>query len=442
VDVSEIFGNYFASELTRGGSLSLMKSEYTLNEDSVEGLVKRANESDIHEILRSAFGKSGELASSRIGGHPDFDYLEDSGGTEESAIATMFMDIESSTRLGLLYDVHDVFRIKNTFIKMAIEVMRALDGHVHRIMGDAVMAFFGGRETDEDNLIDAINCASSLVHIVKRSVIPKLEELGYVDNDFGIRIGLDFGKEKTVLWGSYGIPNFNEVTATSFFVDIASKLQSQGGRNQVMLGQSIVEELDFPEKFLEIKKIRKNGELIDSPYVTPNISDRDGNKVNYKKYILKHESYLGNTAFPSESEAGATPLLPVVSNSFSIKIELYEDEHLTRKISDVLPGAVSINKGCWLKFIVQLNYNPMLPATFRFSVTNHGKEAWEAGKQDNGTSDYQNHSSEYIKKNYVAGEWVIHKEGAKYKGLHEMKLCVLNGNGKVLHSTSMVIFIK
>jgi hypothetical protein len=48
--------------------------------------------------------------------------------------------------------------------------------------------------------------------------IPKLNELG-VDENLGIRIGIDYGAHDQVIWGKYGYMESQEVTATSFFVD-------------------------------------------------------------------------------------------------------------------------------------------------------------------------------------------------------------------------------
>ena len=56
----------------------------------------------------------------------------------------------------------------------------------------------------------------------KPIVVPKLN---YEDYPFGIRIGIDYGPKEKVYWSSYGYLNMSEVTATSFYVDVASKLQ-------------------------------------------------------------------------------------------------------------------------------------------------------------------------------------------------------------------------
>src|SRR5699024_5247206 len=96
---------------------------------------------------------------------------------------------------------------------------------VHRIMGDAVMAYFGGKDTnDYDDIINALNCSAVIRYFIEKVVAPQLEIEGFED-PFGIRIGLDYGEESDVIWSVYGFPGIDEVTATSFYVDVASKLQ-------------------------------------------------------------------------------------------------------------------------------------------------------------------------------------------------------------------------
>ncbi|MBN0287758.1 adenylate/guanylate cyclase domain-containing protein, partial [Pseudomonas aeruginosa] len=43
-----------------------------------------------------------------------------------------------------------------------------------------------------DSAVDAINCATYLIEMFKSVVIPKLNDLG-VDENLGIRIGIDYG---------------------------------------------------------------------------------------------------------------------------------------------------------------------------------------------------------------------------------------------------------
>jgi adenylate cyclase len=214
----------------------------------------------IQNLLRPLYNK-GEAQPPDIGDHPDFRHLKGTHNRIYCPITTLFMDLEGSTRLNLIYSLEDVQRVKNAFIRAAIEIIKSFDGHVHRIMGDAVMAFFGGMEvSSECASVDAINCAAVLQLFAEQVVRIDLGDEGLAD-PFGIRIGIDYGSEEKVLWSSYGYPGMDEVTATSFHVDIASKLQHSAGRNQVMIGQSLKEILDFPDDLLDIKTVQKDGVL-------------------------------------------------------------------------------------------------------------------------------------------------------------------------------------
>lgn len=136
---------------------------------------------EIQNALRPLFGK-GPAKPATIGDHPDFEELAITGETKNHYIVTMFMDIEASTRLSLLVDLNQVYRIKNSIICAAIEIVQSFDGHVHRIMGDAVMAFFGGTSVSrEQAVIDALNAASLLRYFAEKSVIPSLKSTCDID---------------------------------------------------------------------------------------------------------------------------------------------------------------------------------------------------------------------------------------------------------------------
>ncbi|WP_249362393.1 MULTISPECIES: hypothetical protein [unclassified Pseudoalteromonas] len=54
----------------------------------------------IQENIRKAFGKKG-IRDSKIGGHPDFDYLADTKTLKNGFNVTLFIDIKGSTKLGV-----------------------------------------------------------------------------------------------------------------------------------------------------------------------------------------------------------------------------------------------------------------------------------------------------------------------------------------------------
>ncbi|WP_321879435.1 nucleotide-binding domain-containing protein [Burkholderia cepacia] len=255
----------------------------------------------IQRPIRQWFGKTPELNASAIGPHPDFAYLVGSDDTELHHVTTMFVDIANSTRLALRYNLQEVRRIKNTILRAASEVVRSLDGHVHRFMGDALMAYFGGRlQTKESSAMAALSCAAMLQLLMTQSVVPDLLRYGIDARDIGFRIGIDFGDDTEVLWSSYGYSTVNEVTATSFFVDASAKLQGMASKDSAMLGQNLLQFLDLPEIMTVVKTKERSGKIEYVNFLLPNYTLPDGKSNDYRIRELNFEKFVKLLPLPTE----------------------------------------------------------------------------------------------------------------------------------------------
>lgn len=378
-------------------------------------------------IIRQIYGKPGTVTP-RIGDHPDFVYLKDTDQYEMFPITTLFMDIESSTRLTLLYNLREVQRLKNALICTTIDIIQAFDGHVHRIMGDAVMAYFGGKKVSaRQGAVDGLNAAATIQLFATKHVLPFLREKGF-DHDFGIRLGLDYGDEEKVLWSSYGYPGSSEVTATGFNVDVASKLQHSAGRNQVMIGDSLRGLLDFPEDLLTIKTVQCGNETNREPYLLPNITDDDGNPVSYRQYLVQGLRYLACSPF---AYTEARQMLPVtgLTPPFSVEATVHDRRDDPTSGRPYVPTGSVLPKGQQIRFKVRLLQPVRAPWSVRFKVENHGSEAKAAG-QRSGRADCDNHQTDYGPFQSLQ-EVVTHWESTAYQGLHYMILEVTAANGNV-----------
>jgi adenylate cyclase len=394
------------------------KSLNSFNEN--RALVKVIPQYSLQNNIRPLFGKAGNNMPC-IGNHPDFNYLAGTDGKINNHIVTLFMDIENSTRLNLLYDLEEVHRKKNAFICTAIELIKSFDGHVHRIMGDAVMAYFGGLNTNEYNdIINGLNCAAVLQYFCKTVVTPKLN---IKDNPFGIRIGLDYGAKEDVLWAPYGYFNMEEVTATSFYVDVASKLQHQAGRNKIMIGNSLKSYIDLPSELISVKKNSANEEDL---YLTPNLTYADGKPINYKKYLFDWEKYISISMIPQiEEQISADP-------SISVSSQIYEGD---RFIGKYFPISYSLTKYKTIKFKIYLSNLVEYPYTVKFCVENHGIEARELGGVTLG-----NHEKEYEINQLEHYEKIVHNESTRYKGLHYMVVKLIK-NGTLKAQSKFGVYI-
>jgi adenylate cyclase len=385
--------------------------------------------------LRSLYNK-GEAKNPDIGDHPDFRHLKGTSNKIYCPITTLFMDLEGSTRLGLIYPLERVQRIKNAFIRSAIEIVNAFDGHVHRIQGDAVMAYFGGTQiSSECAVVDALNCSAIIQCFAENIVRPILKSDG-LEDPFGIRIGIDYGSKENVLWSSYGYPGMDEVTATSFYVDVASKLQHSAGRNQIMIGQSLKEFIDFPDEQITIKTEQKEGEKVPKPYLKPNHTDLSGKPINYQQFLFNWEEYLSLSPLYSPQSNLA---LPANTNFIPLRVdvEIYSEEE-SSTVGEYKSCSKPILKGQSLIFRPQLTYMPMLPYTIRFRVENHGTEAKK--NNEDPESPYGNHETtrQITRQNEHENLW--HLEHTLYRGFHYMTVEIHTHNG-ITHQSRIGVYI-
>lgn len=407
------------------------RSAGSLSENRLEIMNKDASiirEQSVQTLFRPYFGKQG-INKPEIGDHPDFKYLRDTGGSEYCPITTMFMDIVNSTGLGLMYPLEQVFIIKNAFISAAIEIVKTFDGHVHRIMGDAIMAFFGGKSgSTEDNTINALNCASTLMYFVENAIIPALAEYYPTPNGspapFAVRIGIDHGKEKDVLWGCYGHTGINEVTATSIYVDMAAKLQHCAGKNQIMLGDSLKKHLDLPTPLLSVK-VDESGHK--EPFILPNQLTSTGQLFNYEKHLFDWKEYLRYTPIPQLEQ-----IMGVKNSDEYIKISAEVSKLYSSDNFNYFPCSFILPKDHEIKFTAEILGPIAYYSRVRFRVENHGLEA-ELAKDTGGNRPTYEFD--------VSRRLYTHTERTRYRGLHYLVVEVINSVDQVIKSSRYGVFI-
>lgn len=401
-------------------------------------------EYSIQEQIRPAFGKSA-VNTSAIGAHPDFRHLAGTSMTDRHHVCSLFLDIKNSTRLSFLYDLDDVYWIKNLILRVASETVRAMDGHVHRFMGDALLAFFGSKSVlRDDSVVNAINCASVLQATMERTIIPVLGEEGFDAREIGFRVGLDYGSDQQVLWSSYGFSSVFEVTATSFYVDVAAKLQSMARKNAVMLGSNILEVMDFPEIFVQKKRVLENNKWKEIDTLNKTYIDRQGVQHKYRVRELKADFYRDLLPFPAEFKAKFSNTRVVSCDGIELKCYTTGNDasHYYPSVSRVL------EKEQGLDFRVTIDKRIYGSASFPLKVVftkrNHGVEA----KRDKSEGEFPVLDEEVIVEQkswcqgFFAGRTVRASEGTRYRGLHTMEVKVFDSERSVIFRDFIGVYIR
>lgn len=222
-------------------------------------------------LLPSLYDFARELGLSpnfeqKLGIHPDFSHLKHSESLEEHYIVSMFVDIKGSTNLFKKYEPQTVWGITNTIQRAAIHTCLILGGYVHRLQGDGLFIYFGGKDISPQLAVNkGLIFSSVFTYFVKEDLRKIFDEQG-VDKIF-TRIGIDLGYDRDVIWGMAGIGEISEVTTCSLHTSLASKMQGSATSNGIVIGDNV-----------------KNESPLLIEYFTP-VSARTGNEN--ERYIFR-----------------------------------------------------------------------------------------------------------------------------------------------------------
>ena len=176
-----------------------------------------------------------------LGLHPDFGFLKYSEGTENHYIVSMFVDIKGSTNLFKKYAPETVWVITNTIQRAAIHTCLIFGGYVHRLQGDGLFVYFGGKNIGAELAVErSLQFASVFTYFVQEDLKKIFTEQG-IEKIF-TRIGVDLGYDRDVIWGMAGIGEISEVTTCSLHTSLASKMQSSAISNGIVIGDNVKSE--------------------------------------------------------------------------------------------------------------------------------------------------------------------------------------------------------
>lgn len=109
----------------------------------------------------------------------------------------LHIDIVGSTNLSMTLPIERFSKIIQAFTQEITKIIRMYGGYVLKYIGDAIIGFF---TINTDNLylpcINAINCAKTMVKVIKQGFNPILNQYDYPE--MGVRIGIDYGENVIV----------------------------------------------------------------------------------------------------------------------------------------------------------------------------------------------------------------------------------------------------
>lgn len=366
---------------------------------------------DAGNKLKAFLGRANRRYPQNIGPHPDYEHLK-IDQSERGHVTTLFVDIKSSTKLGFKHPPETVRKIKNALIESAIVIFQAFDGHIHRLQGDAVVAFFRRKDlADTVTALDSLNAATSLMALLESFINPRFEAEGL--DPIKIRIGIDH--DPNALWGPYGIRNCVENTATGPYVDLAAKLQGSAGTNQIMIGDNVKNLLDLPDEFLLVKTYMKDGELKYDRYIYVD--------ENYRMWVFNWNKYGDECEWLSRKEDGKLYIEQVPQNRWvPLQATLFDGNG--REVGPLKSSSLIVPKGYRIEFSLLKGLMSGIVDDVEWHVENRGEEAEE---EDALSYEIENSRGKYSASRdtrYLGHHYLICKVRYRHAGLKEKRFGV------------------
>src|SRR5215207_8202649 len=151
-------------------------------------------------------------------------------------LVILHIDLVGSTRLSSDLPTDRLAAIIQAFTQEMSITISAYGGYVLKYVGDAIMAFFLANNDKYLPSINAVNCAHSMVKIIREGINPILNQYDYAE--MNVRVGIDLGK-------NVKRPHFDILGHT---INIATKMTSLGKPDQIVIGQMVYDVLDDRQK--------------------------------------------------------------------------------------------------------------------------------------------------------------------------------------------------
>jgi adenylate cyclase len=175
------------------------------------------------------------------------------------AFVILHIDIVGSTAMSMTLPVERLATIIQTFTQEMSLIIAAYGGYVLKYVGDSVLAFFPVNLEDKYlPCANAVNCARSMIKIMREGLNPILSEYDYPE--MGVRVGIDVGENVVVQYGKDSSSHLSagqdkqqvlkkpHFDVLGYTISIAAKMTTFAKDNQIVIGQFVFDILDDSQK--------------------------------------------------------------------------------------------------------------------------------------------------------------------------------------------------
>jgi adenylate cyclase len=166
------------------------------------------------------------------------------------SLVIMYADLVGSTKMSMTLPVDKMVTIIRAFTYEMTSIVRSYGGYVLKYVGDAVIAFFPAGYNKLLACDKAVQCANSMITVIKKGINPILNQYDYPE--LCVKIGIDEGENVIV---QYGHDKSSFIDILGYCMSITSKITSLTNPDKITIGEDVYDILhpEIKSKFIEIK---------------------------------------------------------------------------------------------------------------------------------------------------------------------------------------------
>jgi class 3 adenylate cyclase len=162
----------------------------------------------------------------------------------------MYADLVGSTNMSMTLPVEKMATIIRAFTYEMTCIVRSYGGYVLKYVGDAIIAFFPAGYNKLLACDKAVQCANSMITVIKNGINPILNQYDYPE--LCVRIGIDEGESVIV---QYGHDKSSLIDILGYCMSITAKITSLANPDKITIGKDVYDLLhpEIKRKYNEVK---------------------------------------------------------------------------------------------------------------------------------------------------------------------------------------------
>jgi adenylate cyclase len=165
-------------------------------------------------------------------------------------LVIMYADLVGSTKMSMTLPVDKMVTIIRAFTYEMTSIVRGYGGYVLKYVGDAVIAFFPSGYNKLLACDKAVQCANSMITVIKNGINPILNQHDYPE--LCIKVGIDEGENVIV---QYGHDKSSLIDILGYNMSITAKLTALTNPDEITIGIDVYDIVhpEIKSRFTEIK---------------------------------------------------------------------------------------------------------------------------------------------------------------------------------------------